>query len=79
MACISKTRSCGHEVKADLNAAKNLMVAGSCPETLNVRGAGVRRDDLRIISRLAVKRESTGEVAIRLPLTVSSSGEACSP
>lgn len=34
--------SCDHEVNADLNAAINILVAGSCPETLNACGDNVR-------------------------------------
>ena len=36
---------CGLSMDRDLNAAINLMVAGSAPETLNVRGGDVRRAD----------------------------------
>ena len=38
-ACVS----CGHTANADLNAAINIHVAGSCPETKNARGGSVRR------------------------------------
>ena len=37
--------TCGFEIDRDLNAAINLMVAGSAPETLNARGGDVRRAD----------------------------------
>ena len=33
-----KCTSCGYEANADLNAAVNISVAGSCPETLNACG-----------------------------------------
>ena len=37
---------CGLSIDRDLNAAINIKVAGSAPETLNARGEGVRRADL---------------------------------
>lgn len=37
--------TCGFKIDRDLNAAINLMVAGSAPETLNARGGDVRRAD----------------------------------
>ena len=37
--------TCGFEIDRDLNAAINIMVAGSAPETLNARGGDVRRAD----------------------------------
>ena len=36
---------CGLSIDRDLNAAINIMVAGSAPETLNARGVDVRRAD----------------------------------
>ena len=38
--------TCGFKIDRDLNAAINLMVAGSAPETLNARGGDVRRADI---------------------------------
>ena len=38
--------SCGLVLDRDLNAAINIKVAGSAPETLNARGEDVRRSDL---------------------------------
>ena len=38
--------SCGLSIDRDLNAAINIKVAGSAPETLNARGEDVRRADL---------------------------------
>ena len=38
--------SCGLSIDRDLNAAINIKVAGSAPETLNSRGGDVRRADL---------------------------------
>lgn len=38
--------TCGFEIDRDLNAAINLMVAGSAPETLNARGGDARRADI---------------------------------
>lgn len=37
---------CGLSMDRDLNAAINIMVAGSAPETLNARGGDVRRADI---------------------------------
>ena len=37
--------TCGFEIDRDLNAAINLKVAGSAPETVNARGGDVRRAD----------------------------------
>ena len=36
---------CNLSIDRDLNAAINIMVAGSAPETLNARGGDVRRAD----------------------------------
>ena len=36
--------TCGLSIDRDLNAAINIRVAGSAPETLNARGGGVRRN-----------------------------------
>jgi len=49
---------CGHNENADLNAAKNILVAGSCPETINARGASIRRGRRKTATRPAMKRES---------------------
>ena len=38
--------ACGLSMDRDLNAAINIQVAGSAPETLNARGEDVRRSDL---------------------------------
>ena len=38
--------ACGLSLDRDLNAAINIKVAGSAPETLNARGGDVRRSDL---------------------------------
>ena len=38
--------ACGASLDRDLNAAINIQVAGSAPETLNARGEDVRRTDL---------------------------------
>lgn len=40
-----KCEHCGLVIDRDLNAAINLMVAGSAPETLNAHGGTVRRSD----------------------------------
>ena len=36
--------ACGLSIDRDLNAAINIQVAGSAPETLNARGEDVRRN-----------------------------------
>ena len=51
---------CGLVMGRDLNAAINIKVAGSAPETLNARGAGVRPVTLRGGGRSAMKREPSG-------------------
>ncbi len=52
--------SCGHEANADLNAAINILEAGSCPDSQNACGVGVRRGGPRVTSQPAVKQESAG-------------------
>lgn len=51
--------SCGHKANADLNAAINILVAGSCPETKNACGeessGSVHQDRAKLAS---VKQES---------------------
>jgi len=47
--------ACPHEANADLNAAINILVAGSCPDTLNACGVDVRPVQSRLT---AVKQES---------------------
>jgi len=59
--------ACGHKANADLNAAINILAAGSCPEALNAwpervrglghAGAGVRRGGPLAPSQPAVKQE----------------------
>lgn len=48
-------QACGHEANADVNAAINILVAGSCPETLNACGEDVRRAS----HAASLKQEST--------------------
>ena len=59
---------CGLVIDRDLNAAINIQVAGSAPETLNARGGSGRRADAsRRATRHPVKREpSDGVSRVRL-------------
>ena len=61
--------SCGLAMDRDLNAAINICVAGSAPETLNAHGATVRRSDRSSghATRVAVKCEPS----VRRPGAVS--------
>ena len=54
--------SCGLVLDRDLNAAVNIQVAGSAPETLNAHGATVRRSDRSSgrRARVAAKCEPSG-------------------
>ena len=55
---------CGLVIDRDLNAAINIQVAGSAPETLNARGGSGRRADAsRRATRHPVKREPSGGVS----------------
>ena len=63
--------SCGLVLDRDLNAAINICVAGSAPETINAHGATVRRSDRSSghATRVAVKCEPSvrgGRRAVRL-------------
>ena len=61
--------SCGLVMDRDLNAAINIKVAGSAPETINAHGETVRRSDRSSghATRVAVKCEpSVRESAVRL-------------
>lgn len=55
--------SCHYEANADYNAAINILVAGSCPDTKNACGADVRRRSLQATAQSIMKQESA--VAIR--------------
>lgn len=58
---------CGLTVDRDLNAAINIMVAGSAPETLNARGGDVRRPGSSEAAQTPVKREPSRRAnAVRL-------------
>ena len=60
--------SCGLVLDRDLNAAINIRVAGSAPETLNARGEDVRRTDLvpgnADLGEARTKRSPTGGVRL---------------
>lgn len=51
---------CGLDIDRDLNAAINIMVAGSAPETLNARGEEVRQTGSSRTMLTPVKREPSG-------------------
>ena len=53
-----KCETCGMVLDRDLNAAINILVAGSCPETENACGADISRGGLRAVAPSAVKQES---------------------
>lgn len=58
---------CGLAIDRDLNAAININVAGSAPETLNARGGNARRVRQMPDTQIPVKREpSGGESRMRL-------------
>ena len=59
---------CGLDMDRDVNAAINIMVAGSAPETLNARGGSGRRANAsRRATRHPAKREpSGGDSRVRL-------------
>ena len=66
-----RCESCGLTMDRDLNAAINIRVAGSAPETINAHGATVRRSDRSSghATRVAVKCEPSlrgGRRAVRL-------------
>jgi putative transposase len=50
--------SCGFKINADLNAAINILVAGSCPETQNACGENIRLSNLRVGEQISMKQES---------------------
>lgn len=67
---------CGLAVDRDLNAAINIQVAGSAPETLNARGGSGRRTRSRNeATRHPVKREPSGD-ASRMGLGAGLGNEA---
>ena len=51
---------CGFDMDRDLNAAINIQVAGSAPETLNARGEDVRQTGSSRTMPAPVKREPSG-------------------
>lgn len=59
---------CGLSIDRDVNAAINIQVAGSAPETVNARGGSARRTDASCrATRHPEKREpSGGESRVRL-------------
>ena len=60
--------ACGLSIDRDLNAAINIQVAGSAPETLNARGEDVRRSGLvsgnADLGEARTKQSSTGGVRL---------------
>ena len=52
--------ACGLSIDRDVNAAINIKVAGSAPETLNARGGDVRRTNVPLGALTPVKREPSG-------------------
>ena len=65
-------RGCGLSLDRDLNAAVNIRVAGSAPETLNSRGGDVRRADLvsgnADLGEARTKQSPTGGVRLGVGL-----------
>jgi len=59
---------CGLSIDRDLNAAVNIQVAGSAPETLNARGEGVRRANCMLgnadLVEARTKQSPTGDVRL---------------
>lgn len=53
-----KCLACEHQTHADLNAAINILAAGSCPEALNACGEDVRPLPIPVGRRTSVKQES---------------------
>lgn len=59
--------ACGTVIDRDLNAAININVAGSAPETLNARGGDARHDRREPAAQTPAKREpSSGASRVRL-------------
>ena len=54
---------CGLDMDRDVNAAINIMVSGSAPETLNARGEDVRQTGSSRTMPAPVKREPSGGVS----------------
>lgn len=53
--------ACGLRIDRDLNAAINIMVAGSAPETLNARGGDARHDRREPAAQTPTKREPSSQ------------------
>jgi putative transposase len=58
---------CGLAIDRDLNAAINIMVAGSAPETLNARGGDVRPRAHLSLTQTPAKREPGGRASAARP------------
>lgn len=56
--------SCGFETNADLNAAINILAAGSCPEALNACGEDVRPNQPWLVGQASMKQESAGGTVV---------------
>ena len=62
-----RCEACGLVIDRDLNAAINIMVAGSAPETLNARGGDVRPEDPMVPRQTPAKREPGGRTSAARP------------
>ena len=62
---VYRCENCGLVIDRDLNAAINIQVAGSAPETLNARGGDVRRADTPCrATQTPVKREPSSRPVV---------------
>ena len=59
---VYRCEHCGLTIDRDLNAAINIMVAGSAPETVNARGGDVSRADVCRATQTPAKREPSSHL-----------------